>query len=511
MTPHGARPLAAALVLLVLAAACQTTATPTPSAVLVPSPTATTASMVPSPSVSVSPSPESPSPVPATTPSAAPAAQAFSATGEAGDVLFAPDGRIVMVTRDFNADRSQVVSLDASGTVLDGWPWTAGDTGSPIATAALGPDRSVYVAVRSAGSESDFTWNLHRLDIVGNELAGFPVTLPPVVTCTISVAGDGAAFTACEQLDDTTNTSTTTLSAVRPDGSAPGGWPIILGGSATLDGFLPDGSVLVWDATPKGAKLLAIRPDGSTAPGWPRPAPDGGYAMVDGSGRVRITGRTWAEGQCGAATGTTYSILAADGAVLPGWPVHLKGWASDPLVGDDGSMTIVTDAGKALRYGLDGKATAGWTASNVDVAVGCYSGSSPVDAGGGDSAVVGGTVTLLGASGAPAEGWPAKLPYPAAIECPGCTPGPNAPLAPAIGADSVYLAAYGNDRPRVVTLSRDGALVAGGQRVVGETGEEIGWIRIAPAGRVWMLLTQHLDDATTSRLVQVGEGRALGG
>jgi hypothetical protein len=75
----------------------------------------------------------------------------------------------------------------------------------------------------------------------------------------------------------------------------------------------------------------------------------------------------------------------------------------------------------------------------------------------------------------------------------------------------VYVAAYGNDRPRVVTLSRDGSLVAGGQRVAGETGEEIGWIRIAPAGRVWMLLTQHVDDSTTSRLVPVAEGTALGG
>ena len=511
MTTNGARPLAAALVVLVLAAACQATTTPTPSTVPAPSATAAVASTDPVASVPVSPSPNAPSPVPTTAPSAATTAQEFPASGEAGDVLFAPDGRIVMVTRDFKAARSQVAELDANGAALDGWPWTAGDTGSPIATAALGPDRSVYVAVRGASSESDYTWNLHRLDIVGNELPGFPVALPPFVSCALSVAGDGAAYTACERVDDATSTSTTILTAVRPDGSAQGGWPITLDGSATLDGFFPDGSVLARDATSKGAKLLVIRPDGSATHGWPRPTPDVGDAVVDASGRVRITSRTWGDGECGAATGTTYSVLGTDGAVLPGWPVHLKGWASDPLVADDGSMTIVTNTGKALRYGLDGKAAAGWTASTVDVAVGCYSGSSPVDAGGGETAVVGGTVTLLGASGAPAAGWPAKLPYPAANDCPGCTPGPGAPLAPAIGADALYVADYGGDRPRIVTLSRDGALVAGGQRVAGATGEEIGWIRMAPAGRVWMLLTQHLDDSTTSRLVPVAEGTALGG
>ena len=56
------------------------------------------------------------------------------------------------------------------------------------------------VTVRGAASGSDFTWNLHRLDIAANELPGFPVALPPFVNCALSVAGDGAVYTACEQV-----------------------------------------------------------------------------------------------------------------------------------------------------------------------------------------------------------------------------------------------------------------------------------------------------------------------
>jgi hypothetical protein len=511
MTPHGTRPAAGALLVLALAAACQS-----PTASLVPSPSATAVANAPSPSPSPSPTPSpSPSPTdaPPASPTPAPGARGYTANGEAGDVLFTPAGRIVMVTRDLSKDRTQVVELDANGAVLPGWPWSAGDTSSPFATAALGPDGSVYVAVGSASADrKTYAWKLHRLDAGGRELAGFPVKLPPVEQCLLSPTTDGAVYVTCEHEDENTAAATSTLTTVRPDGSTPAGWPVKLAGSASIEGFTPDGTAIVWDAAAHGSKITALRADGSVAPGWPVAAPrDGGYATVDSAGRVHLATWTYEEDECGAGTGVTYSVLATDGKTLPGWPVHVQGWASAPLAGDDGSSTIVTQAGKAIRYGIDGSVMTGWPVSGVSVAVGCNSGSWPVSAGGGDAVVVGSKVTLLSSAGAIAPHWPVKLPYAAAIECPSCTPGPGAPLAPAMGVTNVYVAAYGGDRPRIITIGRDGTLVDGGQRAFGRTGDEIGWVRIAPSGRVWMLLTRTVDESTTSLLVPVGQDRPIGG
>lgn len=160
--------------------------------------------------------------------------------------------------------------------------------------------------------------------------------------------------------------------------------------------------------------------------------------------------------------------------------------------------------GKALRYGLDGVAAAGWTASTISVDEGCYGGSTPVAVDGDDTLVIGGRVTLLDASGAVAQGWPARPPYDIARMCPDCTPGPNAPLDPAIGADGIYVGAYGNG-PRVVALGRDGAPIDASSRVIGKDGDMLDWVRIAPSGRVWALLRRAVDETSSVILVPVAQ------
>ena len=82
----------------------------------------------------------------------------YETTGQISDVLFALDGRVVVVEGNLGAETSRVVTLTADGAIVDGWPWAPPPTGDWIAMAELGPDGSVYVAVRGAqGLPSTYT------------------------------------------------------------------------------------------------------------------------------------------------------------------------------------------------------------------------------------------------------------------------------------------------------------------------------------------------------------------
>lgn len=499
--------LIGAFVVLALVAGCdQPTPTPVPAIPAATLALPSTPSAVPTASATTAPSPSPTGP--------AAAARTYQGAGEIGDVLFPADGRIILVERDWTADRSRVVALDGAGAVLPGWPWTQGDTGDPIATAALGPDGSLYVAVRGAqGIPETYTWTLHRLDTQAAELPGFPVVLPDVPFCALTVGAGGIAYASCERDNEATGTTTTMIRAVRPDGMTVVGWPIAIGGSGSIAGFRPDGALVIAVGGPS-ATITAVLPDGSTAKGWPRSAPDGDTVVVDAAGRVHVTAWDWSDGECGPATRTTYTVLGLDGTTAPGWPIKLKGWASEPLVVDDGSMTIVTGDGRAIRYGRDGTVADGWPVKSIGVDVGCYSGSRPVATGAGRVVVLGhGRATLLSAGGRIAGGWPVRLPYAPAIICPDCTPGPTGPLDPAVGKRGIYVAAYRADRPRLMALDRDGTLPKARQHAFGKVGDTVEWLRAAPDGRIWALLTRWSDEAqaTMSFLVPVAEDHPAGG
>ena len=508
MTLPGTRRLAGALLVLALVAGCEAapvppTAAPATPTVVAPATASPIATAAPSGSVAPSASPSA----------GAPKARTYGATGEIGDVRFAPDGRIVLVERDWTANVSRVVALDPYGNVLPGWPWTQGDTGNPIAMAELGPEGSVYVAVRGAqGVPQTYTWTLHRLDAEARELTGFPVALPGVPVCGMAVGPDGTAYLNCEGEDATTAAGVSTVRAVRPDGSTASGWPVVLQGGGTVEGFRPDGAIVITTVDERGWRIAVIRPDGTSAPGWPRGTPVGSSVAIDGGGRIHVTAHDWSEGECGPSTRTTYNVLRRDGTKVPGWPVTLRGWASEPLVADDGSMTILTRNGRAIRYGRSGKVVDGWPVTGVGVSVGCYSGSVPVSAGKDGVVVVGdGQATRLTNGGRIARAWPVDLPYKPAITCPGCTPGPAGPLAPAIGARGTYVAAYRRDRPRIMVLVRDGSLPKGRQKAIGKKGDDVEWVRIAPNGRVWALLSRWSNEteAISGLLVPVATDRPL--
>ena len=455
------------------------------------------------------PATASPTPTSAAAPSASPSAALqlgwpHTTSWQILDALFGEDGRVVMIETDEQSDQTRVNTLAADGTVLDGWPWTPAGTGSDTsARAALGPDDSVYVAVRG---------KLHRLSSAGTELPGFPVDLPSLPWCGLDAAADGSAFVTCQDEDEEAGTTSTVVTAIRPDGSTAAGWPVRLAGSGESVGFRPDGALVVGTSEEKTSTITVVGRDGRVLSGWPQIVGGTASITLDARGRVRITARTWTEGQCAPAARTVYSMLEPDGKRSAGWPISMKGWASDPEIADDGTMYVVTDAGRAVAYSVAGTVIDGWPVSKVDASVDCGDGSRPWAAGDGTIVVVGdGRATLLTGDGQMASGWPVTLPYGPASSCGfACTPGPAGPLAPVVGRRAVYIGAYQGDlghgtdgtntvQPRVMVVERDGSMPADAQLLIGKVGDALSWLRIAPTGRVWALVSG--EDSAVLHLV----------
>ena len=509
-----ARRLGVGGAVLALVAGCSpspgSSSLPTSGTTATPAPTAT-ASPSPAPTAAPTPFPATPTPTAAPSPSPGETRTSgwpYRGSWDINDVQFHEDGRVVLVESRWEAGEGRITVLDADGSPVPGWPWTPGQTGDAALHAALGPDDSIYVTARGATDRYPiaWSWRLHRLAPDGTEMAGFPVGLPDVPFCDLAVHG-GAAFVSCGDEDEESGVVTAEVTVVEPDGSTRSGWPTEIDMGAGIVGFGPDGRVYLqqWFGGPEGL-IMALAPDGRPVEGWPRRVPGASDddVQIDAQGRVRATSYRGIDGQCAAPARTVYTMLRTDGSTAAGWPVRVRGWSSMPELADDGPMVVASATGRVIAYSSRGVIRKGWPVRGVGVTVGCWGGSRPWAAGNGTTVIVGdGRATLLTASGRMASGWPVTLPYEVANSCNLCAPGPGGPVDPAVGKRAVYIGAYRSVRqeglahgqPRVMVIERDGSMPAEAQRRIGTKADDIAWIRIAPTGRVWALLTRYDDDA----------------
>ena len=502
-------------VVLALVAGCSLSSgtSSQPSGTLLPTPPPATS---PTPTPSATPTP-TPTLAPSASPSEPPrAGWPYSSTWETRDVLFAEDGRVVLIESHWDVGAGRITVLDGDGRFVPGWPWTPGTTGDAALDAAFGPDGSFYVAARGATDDYPiaYSWSLHRLSPEGQEMAGFPLDLPAVPFCDVEM-NDGAAYVSC---GDEEAGATSEVRVVEPDGKIRDGWPVGLGMGAEIAGFGPDGRVYL-QAWGQPSTITALASDGTLIAGWPRKISGVVEAgvQIDAQGLARVTSRSDITEQCGLPDKTMYTMLRADGSTAPGWPVTVKGWSSMPDLADDGTMVVASATGKVTAYSSRGTVKDGWPVRRVGVTVGCWGGSRPWHTGDGTTVVVGdGRATLLEAGGQVASGWPVALPYEAANSCDPCAPGPGGPLDPAVGERAVYIGAYqgeeghGTDgtstrQPRVMVVERDGSMPSEAQLLIGTVGDTMSWLRIAPTGRVWALTTSYLEDGEAGTLHLVAE------
>jgi hypothetical protein len=501
---------AAILVAALLLAACDSTppVTPSPAASLSQSPLpapSTTASPVPPATAEPTPAP-TPIPTPTAEPSASPptspaaGAWPYRTDAEIVQTVFPADGRVVVVEQTGAEGRTSVVVLDADGRTQDGWPWSP-EPGRTFAQVAPGPDDTLYVLFRGEAASA-----LHRLTPAAQEAPGFPVPVPAQTYCALDVAGASVAYVTCELLDEELEATGTTLLAVRPDGSPQFPAPVQFARSATLIGFGDDGAPIVAIQGADRTVIRALSETGATT--WSTRAIQGD-AIVDPQGQIRITGHRFEEDACAPPIRTTYDLLGADGVRRPGWPFSVAGWASDPAILGDGSMVVVTDDGRALRFTTGAKLAAGWPVRGIDVSFACHDGSTPV-AGGTRVVVVGSSrVTAVRPTGRVVPGWPADPPGGNAIDCPGCTPGSGATLAPVVASLATYVAIVDQrERPRVAVIAPDGTVRS--RTPIGRQGAEARWLAQAPTGRVWAVSAMAEDEGFSGRLTLIAEDQVPG-
>ncbi len=470
------------------------------------------------PSIAMSPSsPLSTLPSPSAVPSATAAATVprsrYTSNGRLQDVQFFAQGDIVTLEVQSPASGARVNRLNADGGVEPGWPWT--EPGMDNGSIALSPDGGVWVLARATpGTSTQWTQRLHFLDAAGHEQPGFPVTLPPVAFCDLAVSQAVVAVVVCEDTNDATLVTTSTVTAIQPTGHVVAGWPLRVKGGVGIVGLTPDGSVILAETPATGsARIVKLRPNGRAAPGWHvSTVADATDVRLAASGRVIAVERAYAPGECGAATSTTYVVLGADGRVATGWPRTVRGWGSDPVVRNDESLVVTSSGGTVRAWTASGQPIAGWPSSGVDVAVACYTGSSPVAAGGGAMLVLGSRrATLLNPDGSIAAGWPVAMREQVAIACPSCTPGPEAPVDPAASSAGVFVPVYSPGsgslagQPKLLVFGREGRPAATPSIKVGAPGDEILWVRAAPDGNVYAALNTSADIETGSLEVVAGQ------
>ncbi len=467
-----------------------TSATPSPGSTEAPPP-----SLEPSPTPSAAPTP-SPDPVARTWP--------FRTDWTVADALFRPDGGVIVMEIQPDPSYVRLVALDASGQLQSGWPWLAPAVepvvGYPTVGAALASDGAVVVVVgtRAGGS------SVHRLDRQGHEQPGYPIQVATNGFCHDPiVAASGTAYVSCDLADAPGGDTVRAITfALRPDGSSVAGWPVRTGPLAQDAQLAANGTLYLGTVTKGNTRLVALGPDGRIRAGWPRLVAGGASFTVGTAGRLWVTSRDFGPdaGQCGLPVRTRYSVLGRDGRTVRGWPISVSGWGSDPTIGSDGTTYVATQRGLMIAYSSTGKVKAGWPISIPIRPAACYGGSSPQLAGSGTVLIAGpktrfgtgiptGAVALATTSGPTVAGWPVRVGYELATQCPFCVPGPGPIIPPAIGSRRIYVGAYSADLPRVVVFDRAGRKPSAAQRRLATSGTwELAWIRIAPTGRVWTLI-----------------------
>ena len=489
-------------------AATPATAGPSPTPIAIASAAATASASVPqsaSPSIAVSPSAAAPSSeAPSASPAASPSYPTYHAIGRLADVRAFAAGDVVTLEVQSPSSGARVNRLTAALTPEPGWPWTT--PGMDNGQIGLAPDGGVFVLARVVTS-SGFAESLNKLDPAGHELPGFPVALPPVPYCTVAATKDDGAVALCQ------GATTTTVTSVTDNGRVVAGWPVRLSFGADLVGVTPDGGVLLNESVSETSnQVVKLAPDGRPAPGWHATTIlAGSDVRLDGSGLVVAVDHAYSPGECGAAIRTTYLVLDGAGQAAAGWPQTVRGWGSEPVIRDDGSLVATASGGAVHAWSAAGQPLTGWPASGVDVAVACQDGSSPVAAGGGGVLVLGShRLTQLGANGAVDAAWPATVTGSVAVACTRCTPGPEGPLDPASTDSSVYAPVYlpaagsvGDGQPALRVYDHQGRPAAFPTVKIGATGDEILWVRTEMDSNVYAALntTSNAGDAGTLVLV----------
>lgn len=481
----------APILVCLLVAACGAT-TPSVPPPVSPSPSGTAPAVVASPAPPATAKPTA-SAVLAPEPASPPVASGWPYPVGGDQPVFGPDGSIYFLAP--NAEGTfygRLVALDVAGHVRPGWPIEA-PTASDFSSLAVGPDGSVYVQERGGLKVGSV---LHRLDTDGRDLPGWPFGIPADFACPAgepyntddprTAAADDPCYPPTIEIAPNGNAYVTSGKSVSPrliaidaSGKVLPGWPIELDDHEWSDQRLAaDGSVFLVRrpvGTPThdenrgrvddDAELWAFGPNGKRRAGWPVPVPNIGGYLISPQGDIVVWSWIDDKGElCSEPRRTLYTVIAPDGRIRAGWPRGSTGFASTPVVGDDGTMYYVSATRKVYAHDRAGEVKAGWPVVVPGASYACGPGA-PFLGADGTILVKGDEVVALGPDGHSRPGWPYRPAGALAGPCldSECYGGHG---APGLGPDgTVYLIEYKTNsagvRAEVVAIDRRGRLKPG--------------------------------------------------
>jgi outer membrane protein assembly factor BamB len=420
--------------------------------------------------------------------------------------VFGLDGTVYFLSGGHDAQdeyQQSLVALDAAGHVKRGWPIEE-PPGSDFGSLAVGADGSVYVG-ECRGPEVECV--LHRFGTDGREVPGWPSRLPATFACPVGgycVNGlefgpDGTAY-----LSHWRQVGGLQVIAIDGSGGIVPGWPVV-----------PDAQGVWWSSAQVGsdgtlfilrepdggdspASLAAFGPDGKLRPGWPVSVPDTGGYTLGPDGTVVLW--SWIDNTgelCLEPRRTVFTVVGPDGRTLPGWPRGSTGYASNPVVGADGTVYYVSAKGNFYAHDQAGEIKAGWPVA-VPGAIGGCGPTSPYLAPDGtifvlaDDYILGSEVTARSPDGSSRRGWPYR-PAGQLIGPPFDSEG-GGYSSHAFGTDgTVYLVVFHSDatgvRAEVVALDRQGQLKPGWpyRLQIDPIAGDVASLTVAPDGRLFVL------------------------
>jgi hypothetical protein len=340
-----------------------------------------------------------------------------------GPAVFAADGTFYVAGPD------SVLSLDARAAVAPGWPVHLPQGAQPIGL-SLDPAGGVYV---------HSTQSLIRLAPTGVVRDGWPAPVGPQAWD--PVVRDGLVA-MIEPRD-----AVSRVVVLKPDGSAPKGWPVDVPGEATGElAIASDGGVLMTLVRGGVPTLVALASNGQSGVGWT--APGWQHFILTSSGDMVVWSYLDENGKvASAAVSTTrFAVLGPTGTARPGWPIELPGAMSAPALEPSGTIVAV----------VSGSGT-----------------------GGRDQLVA------WAGDGTPLAGWPVQLAGPA-LSSATTTNEPAVPTAPVIAGGLVLVAESGTTRSSVEAFLEDGQRASGWPFVLPDGESFVGLARGVP-GSPWLM------------------------
>jgi hypothetical protein len=493
LTSGAARRLAAVVMVVALVASCGSSSPSSP----VPSPDATLEpAATPSPVASKVISTPIPLPTPSPSLTAAPGSSGWPVTNVSGTVI-GPDGTAYAWMGDGDSELL-IAALDPSGAMRPGWPFRV-TRRAYTPSLDVGADGSLLVGTHD---EDGPGFQLDRVGPDGREVAGWPYRDDAASYCSPPVAGaNGAIVLACSQRGG----QSSMIVVIDEAGRVVPGWPVTFDGVERLDSVQsgPDGTVYAL-GTPNDpvalARLWAYAADGSSRPGFPVTLESrvAEYLLV----RDRILVSSYVppdpppDGLCGEAERTVLAEFDAAGRLVPGWPVSVKGMASQPEIGRDGTVYyLVRD--RFFARGPDGSLRAGWPVTIPPVYPECAYYGPYLAADGTVYAIDDGlSLTAFAPDGRARPGWPFKPAHGfAEWFCTWDQPGSTSPV---LGPDGrVYAAVVGtsdaNGAPitlQVVALDSTGRVMPGWPYTLPGTGRGEVVLHTVVNGRVYLSVSR---------------------